>query len=115
MGNARDITGALFDDQVIDRDKIRGGKSQFGKHQVNAVQAKGDLLFEQAQIGLLQAGTIPDDERRVSPGEYPLIQPGAPCSPAATDENTPPADLAGASIRCKPCEGHSMPRQEQSF
>ena len=58
-----DVIHELFNDQVIGDAQIGGSESQIRKSQIKAVHAERDLVFQPAEIGLLQAGAIPDDER----------------------------------------------------
>ncbi len=54
--------GALFDDQVVDRNQAGGLETQFREHQVDAVEPEGEFILQLRQVGVFQAGTIPDDE-----------------------------------------------------
>lgn len=57
-----DVIHKLFDNQVICDAKIAGRESQFGECQVEAIHTKRDLIAQLAEIRLLQAGTIANDE-----------------------------------------------------
>ena len=57
-----DILHKLLDDKVVCNAKIRGRESQLRKRQVETVHAKRDLVPQFAEIRLLQAGTVADDE-----------------------------------------------------
>ena len=56
------ITHKLFDDEVVGDADVRGGEAEFWKGKVDAVHAKGDLILELAEIGLLQRGSVANDE-----------------------------------------------------
>ena len=60
QGKSRQVAGALFDDQIVDHDQIRSGEAQLGKHQIDTVHPKGELVPELAHIRLFEAGTIGD-------------------------------------------------------
>jgi hypothetical protein len=61
-GQLENVIVELFDDKIIDRAKICRLKSKFGKKHVNAIHAEGNFIFEFAQVSLLEAGAIADDE-----------------------------------------------------
>lgn len=54
--------GALFDDEVVDGDEAGGAEAEFGEHQVNAVHPEGEFVLEFGEVGLLEGGTVADDE-----------------------------------------------------
>jgi len=58
----------LFDDQVICDAEIRSCESQFRKCKIKTVHAKCDLVAQLAEIGLLEAGTVSNDE-----GAFPFV------------------------------------------
>jgi hypothetical protein len=75
-GQRCDLPSALLDDQVIDGREIGSGKTQLGKHQVNAVHTEGVLILEFGKVGMFQAGTVADDEASL-PGMNVLHLPHA--------------------------------------
>ena len=54
--------GALFDDEVVDGDEAGGGEAEFGEHQVDAVHPEGEFVLEFGEVGLLEGGSVADDE-----------------------------------------------------
>ena len=62
QGEVLHLSSALFDDQVVDRNQVSGGKTELREEQVDAVETKGILASQLAQIGLAQAGTVADDK-----------------------------------------------------
>jgi len=53
---------ALFDDEVVDGDEAGGAEAQFGEHQVDAIEAEGEFVFEFGEVGLLEGGSVADDK-----------------------------------------------------
>lgn len=54
--------GALFDDEIVDGDEAGGGEAEFGEHQVDAVHPEGEFVLELGEVGLLEGGSVADDE-----------------------------------------------------
>lgn len=54
--------GTLFDDEVVDGDEAGGGEAEFGEHQVDAVHPEGEFVLEFGEVGLLEGGSVADDE-----------------------------------------------------
>ena len=62
----RDIVHELFDDEVVCDAEVGSGESPLGESEINSVHAEGDLVLQLARVGLLQAGTVADDERALA-------------------------------------------------
>src|SRR3990172_6133059 len=75
------VLRALLGDQGVDGDQIGGGETQLGEEQVDPVQSEGEFALEQAEVGLLQAGSVADDKAALAPvtvthaGQVPLALP----------------------------------------
>lgn len=61
-GLRKDFIFELFDDKIIDRDKIRCMKSKFGKEQVNAIHSKRKFIPQFRQIRLAKRRSVTNDE-----------------------------------------------------
>lgn len=61
-GLGKDLLLELFDDQIINRDKIRGVKSEFGEEQIDPVHPERTFVSQLGEIRLAKGGSIPDDE-----------------------------------------------------
>ena len=57
-----EVVDELFNDKIIGDADVRGCETKFGKGKVEAVHAKGNLILELAEIGLLQRWSIANDE-----------------------------------------------------
>ena len=67
-GERVDVIHELFNDKIIRYAKIRGTESPVWERKIDTVHAEGDLILQLAEIGLLQAGTIPHYK-----GAFPLV------------------------------------------
>ena len=52
----------MLDDEVVCDAEVGGGESPLGEVEIDTVHAEGDLVLQLARVGLLQAGTVADDE-----------------------------------------------------
>lgn len=52
----------LFDNEVIRHAEVGCGESPLRKREIDTIHAEGDLVLQLAHVGLLQAGTVADDE-----------------------------------------------------
>ncbi len=59
---SEEVAHKLFDDEVVRNADVRGGEAKLWKGKVEAVHAKGNLILELAEIGLLQRWSVTNDE-----------------------------------------------------
>lgn len=57
-----DVIHELLDDEIVRHTEVGGCESPFGKSEIDSVHAEGDLIFQFARVGALEAWTVADDE-----------------------------------------------------
>ena len=62
MVSALHLVDTLLDDQVVHRDQAGGLETQRREHEVDAIQAKCEIVLQQRQIRVAQARPIPNNE-----------------------------------------------------
>lgn len=90
-----DLLRALFDDEVVDGDEAGGGETEFGEHQIDAVHSEGEFVFKFGEVGLLEGGTITNDEGALTRLRVRVLERGE-----ATDALAPPRmQVRGRELR----------------
>ena len=57
-----EVVHKLFDDKIVGDADVCGGEAEFGEHQVDAVHPEGEFVLELGEVGLLEGGSVADDE-----------------------------------------------------